>query len=223
MTQEQEPKSALDRAVESGIVPVVVIDGVADAERLGRALLDGGLPVAEVTLRTPGALAAVRRLAEEPRLVVGAGTVLDEAQFDAAAEAGATYVVSPGHAPGLFRAAARTGIPLLPGAVTAAEVMRVRDEGYRVVKFFPAEASGGAAAVAAFAGPFPDVRFVPTGGVGVANLRDYLRLSNVAAVGGSWMVPAALLGEPDGSAVLTTIIAEAVTAAAGARAERPPV
>lgn len=217
--QQQQTATALDRAIASGVVPVVVIDDVGDAERLGAALLAGGLPVAEVTLRTPGALAAVRRLAEEPRLVVGAGTVLDEAQYEAAVEAGATYVVSPGHGPALFRAAARTGVPLLPGAVTATEVMRVRDEGHLVVKFFPAEASGGAAAVAAFAGPFPDVRFVPTGGVGLANIGDYLRLRNVVAVGGSWMVPPALLADPERGQALRVLIAEAVAAAALARSQ----
>lgn len=217
MTQEQGIASGLERALESGVVPVVVISGEADAERLGAALVDGGLPVAEVTLRTPGALAAIRRLAEVPGLAVGAGTVLDEAQYDAAVDAGATYVVAPGSSPALFRAATRTGVPLLPGAVTASEVMRARDEGHRLLKFFPAEASGGAAAIAAFASPFADVRFVPTGGVGLGNLGDYLRLSNVAAVGGSWMVPPALLADPDGEGRLRVLISQAVGAAAAGR------
>jgi len=205
--------TGVDRALSIGVVPVVVIDGEADAERLGAALLAGGLPIAEVTLRTPGALAAIRRLAEEPGLAVGAGTVLDEAQYDDAVDAGATYVVSPGSTPGLFRAARRTGVPLLPGAVTATEIMRARDEGHDLLKFFPAESSGGAAAVRSFASPFAGVDFVPTGGIGLSNLRDYLRLGNVRAVGGSWMVPPKLLSDPRGAGQLQTLIAEAVAAA----------
>jgi len=201
---------ALDRALAAGIVPVVVIDGEADAERLGAALVEGGLPVAEVTLRTPGALAAIRRLAEEPALSVGAGTVLDEAQYEAAVAAGATYVVSPGSSTAVLRAAERTGVPLLPGAVTATEVIHARDAGYRLLKFFPAEASGGAAALGSFASPFSDVRFVPTGGVSPANVGDYLRLANVPAVGGSWMVPPALLADPDGEPRLRALIRDAV-------------
>lgn len=216
ITAAPQPTTGIDRALSVGIIPVVVINGEADAERLGAALLVGRLPVAEVTLRTPGALAAIKRLAEEPSLAVGAGTVLDEAQYDAAVEAGATYVVSPGSTPSLFRAAERTGVPLLPGAVTATEIMRARDEGYNLLKFFPAESSGGAAAVKSFASTFAGIDFVPTGGIGLGNLRDYLQLGNIRAVGGSWMVPPKLLADPQGATKLQALIADAVSASEAA-------
>lgn len=185
----------LDPVLARGIVPVIVIDDVRVAEVLGEVLVAQGLPVAEITLRTPGAVAVIERLSEHPALVVGAGTVLTAAQFDRVVVAGARYVVAPGSSRAVLDAAAGHDVPLLPGAVTATEVMTALDAGHDTLKFFPAETSGGVAALSAFASPFGGVRFVPTGGVGPVNVADYLALPNVPAVGGSWMVPGSLLAQ----------------------------
>ena len=174
------------------VVPVLVIEREADAVPLARALAAGGVRALEVTLRTPVALAAIRAIAAEvPEASVGAGTVLNARDLDAAAEAGARFIVSPGLTDGLARAAEASRLPFLPGVATAGEIMRGLDLGLTRFKFFPAETSGGAAAAAAFAGPFPQVRFCPTGGIGPANAADYLSLANVACVGGSWLAPKA--------------------------------
>lgn len=178
--------AALERA---RLVPVVVLDDAADAGPLADALVAGGLPVAEVTFRTPAAADAIRAMADRGDLLVGAGTVLTPAQVDQAVAAGAGYVVSPGLSRAVVERCAERGVLALPGAVTATEVQAALELGLTAVKFFPAGTSGGARAIAALAAPFAGVRFVPTGGIGPADLADYLGLDAVVAVGGSWMVP----------------------------------
>ncbi len=179
----------LDQLAAARLVPVVVLDDAAHARPLAGALVEGGLPVAEVTFRTAAAAAAIEQMAADGRVLVGAGTVLTPAQVDQAVDAGARYVVSPGLSREVVERCAERGVPALPGAVTATEVQAALAAGISTVKFFPAETSGGAAAIKALSAPFGDVRFVPTGGIGPKNLADYLSLSSVAAVGGSWMVP----------------------------------
>ncbi|WP_028044880.1 bifunctional 4-hydroxy-2-oxoglutarate aldolase/2-dehydro-3-deoxy-phosphogluconate aldolase [Cellulomonas sp. URHE0023] len=171
------------------LVPVVVIDDAADADGLGSALVSGGLPVAEVTFRTAAAEESIRVLAARGDVLVGAGTVLTVAQVDQAVAAGAVYVVSPGLSRAVVERCAEHGVLALPGAVTATEVQAALELGLTTVKFFPAGTSGGAPAIAALAAPFGGVSFVPTGGIGPANLHEYLAIPAVAAVGGSWMVP----------------------------------
>jgi 2-dehydro-3-deoxyphosphogluconate aldolase/(4S)-4-hydroxy-2-oxoglutarate aldolase len=172
------------------VIPVLVIDEEAHAVPLARALAAGGVRALEVTLRTPAALAAIREIAAAvPEATVGAGTVLNAKDLDAAVGAGARFIVSPGLTDGLAAAAVAARVPLLPGVATAGEIMRGLDLGLTRFKFFPAETSGGAAAVAAFGGPFPNIRFCPTGGIKLSNARDYLSLANVGCVGGSWLAP----------------------------------
>lgn len=180
------------------VIPVVTIADPAAAVPLARALLEGGLPVIEVTLRTPAALEALSRIAQElPDALPGAGTICDPEQYRQARTAGARFAVSPGLTPALFEAGRTGEVPLLPGVATASEIMAAREAGYRLLKFFPAEPAGGAAALKAFAGPFPDVRFCPTGGITLASAPGYLALSNVLCVGGSWMVPKAAIESGD--------------------------
>lgn len=179
------------------ILPVVVIDDAARAEPLGRALLAGGIRQAEVTFRTPAAVDALRILAAMPGLRTGAGTVLTAEQADAAIDAGASFVVSPGLADDVVAACVARSVPVVPGVVTPTEAMRARALGLRTVKFFPAEASGGPAAVAALASVFPDLRFVPTGGIDASRAAAYRELPSVEAVGGSWMVPRAAIAAGD--------------------------
>jgi Entner-Doudoroff aldolase len=171
------------------IVPVVVLHDAKDAEPLGRALIAGGLPVAEVTFRTAAAVESIRAMSAIEGLIVGAGTVLTPAQVEQAVEAGASFIVSPGLRRDVVLAAQAAGIPVLPGAVTPSEIMAAQELGLDTVKFFPANVYGGAAAIKALSAPFGSMRFVPTGGVSVSNLFDYLSLGCVPAVGGSWMVP----------------------------------
>ena len=172
------------------VIPVFVPDDVASAVQTARALLRGGLPVIEVTLRTPQALDAIAAIAEQvPDMVVGAGTVLTPDQLKAVQQAGARFAVSPGATDALYWAARETGLPLLPGVATASEIQRGLEHGLDTFKFFPAVPAGGTAMLAAFAGPFADVRFCPTGGITPATARDFLRQSNVLCVGGSWLTP----------------------------------
>lgn len=175
------------------VIPVLVIDDLAHAVPLARALIAGGLPVLEVTLRTPQALDAIRAMAEVPGGVVGAGTLLTPADVRAAKTAGAQFGVSPGATERLIAACEDEGLPLLPGAATATEVMALLERGFTVQKFFPAEASGGAPALKAIGAPIPQVSFCPTGGVSLANAADYLSLPNVLCAGGSWVAPKAAL------------------------------
>ncbi|MER7152576.1 bifunctional 4-hydroxy-2-oxoglutarate aldolase/2-dehydro-3-deoxy-phosphogluconate aldolase [Streptomyces lydicus] len=180
------------------VIPVVVLDDAADAVPLARALVAGGLPAIEVTLRTPAALDAIRVIAEEvPEAVVGAGTVLTPEHVDAAGAAGARFLVSPGWSPRLLRAMRVCGLPFLPGVSTASEVVTLLDEGVTELKFFPAEAAGGTAYLKSLAAPLPQARFCPTGGIGLASAPSYLALPNVACVGGTWMLPADALAAKD--------------------------
>ncbi|SEC73025.1 2-keto-3-deoxy-phosphogluconate aldolase [Nocardioides exalbidus] len=175
------------------IVPVVVLDDPAKADALGAALVQGGLPVAEATFRTPEAAAVLRRLAANDDLVVGAGTVLTDRQVDQAIEAGAKFVVSPGLSASVVRRCQEAGVPVIPGVATPSEIMLALDLGLDTVKFFPAEANGGLATIKALAAAFPQVRFMPTGGITVDTAPAYLAHPSVAAVGGSWMVAGDLL------------------------------
>ncbi len=193
------------------VIPVLALPAVETAVKVARALGAGGIRVLEVTLRTDAALDIIRELAAEPELTIGAGTVTTPEQLDQAARAGARFAVSPGATEHLLAAGRDAAIPLLPGVSTASELMTAVDTGYHCLKFFPAEASGGTAALKALAGPFPEVRFCPTGGVGAGNYRDYLALPNVVCVGGSWLVPPEALAAEDWSAI--TRLAREVTAA----------
>lgn len=176
------------------VIPVLKITNAADAVPLARALAKGGLPAIEITLRTPAALDAIRAAADAvPEAIVGAGTILDAGQFDAAERAGARFIVSPGLTAQLAQAASRSETPLLPGAATPSEIMAAAEAGYSLLKFFPAEQAGGAAWLKALASPFAGVRFCPTGGIGPQNAADYLSLGNVVCVGGSWIAPDALV------------------------------
>jgi 2-dehydro-3-deoxyphosphogluconate aldolase / (4S)-4-hydroxy-2-oxoglutarate aldolase len=208
--------STLDQLVRHRLVPVVVIDDASDAPALAEALVAGGLPVAEVTFRTAAAPDAIRALADRGDVLVGAGTVLTPAQVDAAVAAGADYVVSPGTSRAVVERCLEHGVTALPGAVTATEVQAALELGVTTVKFFPAGTAGGAPAIAALAAPFGDVRFVPTGGIGPANLAQFLALPSVAAVGGSWMVPRDLVGARD-TAALRSLVADAFALAESLR------
>ncbi|MBN8186631.1 MAG: bifunctional 4-hydroxy-2-oxoglutarate aldolase/2-dehydro-3-deoxy-phosphogluconate aldolase [Rhodobacteraceae bacterium] len=171
------------------VVPVLVIDDVAHAAPLAEALVRGGLPALEVTLRTPCALEAIAEMARVEGGVVGAGTLLTPEDVAAAVDAGAKFGVSPGATDRLLDACEEAGLPLLPGAATASEAMALLERGYTVQKFFPAEASGGAPALKAIGAPLPQISFCPTGGVSMKNVNDYLSLSNVLCCGGSWVAP----------------------------------
>jgi len=172
------------------IVPVITVSDVQDAIPLAQALVAGGLPVLEVTLRTPAGLPAIERIAAQVEgAIVGAGTVTTPGQLLAAREAGAQFIVSPGCTDALIDAAGWSGGAFLPGAATASEVLRLLEHEITLMKFFPAEASGGIAALKAFAAPFPGVRFCPTGGIGPELAPRYLALDNVSCIGGSWMAP----------------------------------
>lgn len=171
------------------VVPVVVVRDAARAAGLAEALVEGTLPVAEVTLRTPAALDAIATMAKHPQLLVGAGTVLTPQHVDAAVDAGARFLVSPGFSAATVARAAERNVPIVPGTVTPSEVMDALAAGLNLLKFFPAGNYGGPGTLKAFASVFGQIRFVPTGGVSEQNLGEYLSLPNVPAVGGSWMVP----------------------------------
>jgi 2-dehydro-3-deoxyphosphogluconate aldolase/(4S)-4-hydroxy-2-oxoglutarate aldolase len=171
------------------VLPVAVIDRAEQAVPLGMALARAGLPCVEVTLRTSAAVAALRELSRDPTLMLGAGTIVHADQVDEAVDAGASFIVSPGYSAAVVRRCAQIGVPVLPGVATATEIQVALDAGLDVLKFFPAEAMGGVRALAALAAPYASVRFVPTGGVTDANVRDYLAEPSVLCVGGSWMVP----------------------------------
>lgn len=178
----------------SPVMPVMVINQLDQAVPLAKALVEGGLKVLEITLRTPVALDAIRRIkAEVPGAIVGAGTIINTATLQQAIDAGAEFIVSPGVTDELIDAALQSGVPILPGVVTPSEVMKLLAKGITAMKFFPAEAAGGIPMLKSLGGPLPQVTFCPTGGVNPKNAIDYLSLSNVACVGGSWMAPADLV------------------------------
>jgi 2-dehydro-3-deoxyphosphogluconate aldolase/(4S)-4-hydroxy-2-oxoglutarate aldolase len=184
------------------VVPVIVLEDAGQAVELARTLCAAGLPVLEITLRTDAAAEAIRRIAAEvPEAVVGAGSVRSAAHLRQCVEAGARFAVSPGASPGLLDAADDAEVPLVPGAATASEVMRLLERGYILQKFFPAEGAGGTAMLKALGAPLPEARFFPTGGITEALAREYLALPNVDCVGGSWIAPPALLAAGDFEAI----------------------
>lgn len=191
------------------VLPVVTIREAAHGPPLARALLAGGVATIEVTLRTPAALEAIRAIAAEvPQMELGAGTILNPADAQAAAAAGARFLVSPGLTPTLLAAARGFPVPLVPGVATASEAMTAREAGFRFLKLFPAEAVGGRALLQSLSGPLADLRFCPTGGVSLASAPEYLALPNVVCVGGSWLAPEAALAAGDWGRI-TALAAEA--------------
>lgn len=172
------------------IIPVVVLNDVANASGLGDALVGGGLPVAEVTFRTDAAAGSIKVLADRGDIIVGAGTVRSVDQVNQAVDAGAKFLVSPGLRTDIVLRAQELGVPILPGAVTPSEILAAQELGLGTVKFFPANVYGGAAAIKALSAPFTDISFIPTGGVSAANLGEFLALPCIPAIGGTWMVPA---------------------------------
>jgi 2-dehydro-3-deoxyphosphogluconate aldolase / (4S)-4-hydroxy-2-oxoglutarate aldolase len=190
MTTKQEKLAALFE--QATIIPVLTIDRVEDAVPLARALVAGGIRVLEVTLRTPVAVQAAKAMiAGVPDAIVGIGTILNADDLARAEKLGAVFGISPGATPELLKAAAASELPFAPGITTASELMQARAHGFNLVKFFPAEPSGGIKTLRALAGPFPDARFCPTGGIGDGNAAAWLAEPNVIAVGGSWICPAA--------------------------------
>lgn len=197
MTPQQASTRAREICALAPIIPVLVVEGVEEARPLAEALVAGGLPALEVTLRTPAALDVIRAMAAVPGGVVGAGTLITPEDVRAAKQAGAQFGVSPGATDQLMEACESEGLPLLPGAATASEAMRLLERGYDMLKFFPAEASGGAPALKAIGAPLPQVSFCPTGGVSPGNAESYLSLPNVVCAGGSWVAPADLVRAGD--------------------------
>lgn len=208
MTPEHASELAARVCALAPVVPVLVIDDADRAEGLARALVAGGLPALEVTLRTPAALDAIRAMAGVEGGVVGAGTLLTDKDVEAAKAAGATFGVSPGFTDRLLDAAEANDLPMLCGTATPSDVMRLYERGYTVAKFFPAEVNGGVPALKGIGAPIPQVKFCPTGGISLANAASYLALPNVMCVGGSWVAPAAMVTSGDWAGI-TALAAEA--------------
>jgi 2-dehydro-3-deoxyphosphogluconate aldolase/(4S)-4-hydroxy-2-oxoglutarate aldolase len=204
------------------LLPVVVLDDAAAALPLGAAIRAGGLSSIEITLRTPTALAAIRALAHEGDLVVGAGTVLTTAQAEEAVEAGASFIVSPGVSAKVVTWCREAGIPVFPGVATPTDIQSALELEIDVVKFFPADVNGGVSAIKAFAAPFAGVKFVPTGGVSIQNLASYLEHPAVLAVGGSWMVARPAIASHDWNGIAASVAAAVKVATATATAGRTP-
>ncbi len=208
-------KISAEQVLSTGpVVPVIVVNQPEHAVPMAKALVAGGIRVLEVTLRTPVAMDALRAIIREvPEAIVGAGTVINTQQLKEVTDAGAQFVISPGLTESLLRAATEGPVPLIPGISTVSELMMGIDHGLREFKFFPAEANGGVRALSALAGPFPQVRFCPTGGISPANYRDYLALKSVLCIGGSWLVPDDALQQGDWARI-TQLARDAI---AGAR------
>ena len=197
-THPQARFTALQVMQDASVIPVIVLNDVAHAVPMARALVAGGIRMLEVTLRTPQALACMEAIAKAvPDAVVGAGTVRTAADAKAAANAGAKFAVSPGYTSAVGQACRDQGLSLLPGVATGSEIMMAQEDGYTDLKFFPAMQAGGTAMLKAWSGPFFDVHFCPTGGVTSQNATEFLSLPNVACVGGSWLVPADALAQGD--------------------------
>ncbi|WYD80584.1 MAG: bifunctional 4-hydroxy-2-oxoglutarate aldolase/2-dehydro-3-deoxy-phosphogluconate aldolase [Candidatus Electrothrix gigas] len=206
--------SALDVLTSGPVIPVIVVSNPDHAVPLAQALLAGGIKVLEITLRTTTALEAIQRIREKvPKVLVGAGTILSGQDLHAAAEAGASFAISPGLIPSLLAAAYQESIPLIPGVATASELMMAREANLTELKFFPAQAAGGVEILQSLYGPFPQIKFCATGGITLQNYREYLALKNVACVGGSWLVPSEKIAQEDWSAI-TGLAQEAVTGVA---------
>jgi 2-dehydro-3-deoxyphosphogluconate aldolase/(4S)-4-hydroxy-2-oxoglutarate aldolase len=202
--------TSLDVMRDAPVIPVIVLSDVAHAVPLARALLAGGIRMLEVTLRTPAALACIEAIAREvPEAVAGAGTVRSAADAKAAADAGARFAVSPGYSDAVGQACRDLALPLLPGVATGSEIMAAQEGGYTELKFFPAMQAGGLAMLKAWQGPFGDVKFCPTGGISTSNAAEFLALSNVVCVGGSWLTPADAMAQGDWARI-TQLAREAV-------------
>ncbi len=198
MALAAKPLDPLELAAHGPVIPVIVLERVENALPMARALFAGSVRVLEVTLRTPAALAAIAAIARSlPEVIVGAGTVRSDADARAALAAGARFAVSPGWSPRVAAACREIGLALLPGVASASEVMLASEAGHRFLKFFPASAAGGTAMLKAWASPFADVVFCPTGGITAATAGDYLALPNVKVVGGSWLTPPDALAAAD--------------------------
>ena len=196
--------TALDVMTDAPVIPVIVLNDVNDAVPMAQALVAGGIRMLEVTLRTPAALACIEAIARHvPDAVVGAGTIRTAADAKAAAAAGARFAVSPGFTNTMAQACADVKLPLLPGVATSSEVMMAREAGFQYMKFFPAVQAGGIPMLKAWQGPFFDVKFCPTGGVSPSNAAEFLALSNVVCVGGSWLVPADAVAQKEWSRITT--------------------
>lgn len=216
ITAKEASIRAREIAAMAPIIPVLVVEDASRAADLAAALVAGGLPALEVTLRTPAALEAIRAMAKVPGGIVGAGTLITKEDVIAAKEAGATFGVSPGATDALLDAAEEAGLPMLAGAATASEAMALLARGYDFMKFFPAETSGGAPALKALSGPLPQIGFCPTGGVSLANAGSYLSLPNVLCAGGSWVAPAAKVAAGDWAGI-RTLAREAAALPRGAK------
>ena len=187
-------KTIVEQFYQYGVVPVVVLEDAKDAVRLAKALMDGGLPCAEVTFRTEAAEDAIRLMSKEyPDMLVGAGTVLTIDQVDRAVAAGARFIVSPGFDPEIVDYCLEKNVPVFPGCITPSEVAQAAKRGIEVVKFFPAEQAGGVAMIRSLAAPYTGMKFMPTGGISAKNLRDYLECDKILCCGGSWMVKSDLI------------------------------
>ena len=199
MSNERNWKiSPLEILTTGPVVPVMVIKNIEDAVPMARALLEGGVRVLEITLRTPVAIEAIEKISKEvPGAIVGAGTVTSEKDLEAVVGAGGVFAISPGLTPTLLNAANRGTIALIPGISTASELMLGMEMGYREFKFFPAEAAGGVKMLKSIGGPFPQITFCPTGGISTDNYKNYLALKNVSCVGGSWLVPSEAVHQKD--------------------------
>ena len=205
-----ERLSAIGVMRDAPVIPVIVLNDVCAAVPLARALLAGGIRMLEVTLRTPVALACIEAIARDvPQAVVGAGTVRSAADAQAAAMAGARFIVSPGYIRSVGKACHDAELPLLPGVASASEIMAAQEDGYNELKFFPAAQAGGIAMLRALGGPFNDVHFCPTGGISMANAHEFLALPNVLCVGGSWLTPPEAVARADWSRI-TRLAAQAV-------------
>ena len=195
----------------TSVMPVMVIDRIDDAVPLAQALVEGGIRVLEITLRTEAGLEAVKRIRQEvPGAIVGVGTISSPQLLEASIEAGAAFGVSPGTPPTLLKAIVASGLPFFPGVATMTEVMQVMEAGLTVMKFFPAVAAGGVKMLESFAGPFPQVEFCPTGGINAANAPEFFKLKNVVCVGGSWLTPKNLIANGDWAGI-TRLAQEATT------------
>ena len=213
MTPQDASRATYEICRRAPIVPVLVVHDPAHARPLAEALVRGGLPALEVTLRTKAALEVIAEMAQVPGGIVGAGTLLTPADVAAAKAAGARFGVSPGATDRLLDACEDHDLPTLPGAATATEAMRLLERGYDMLKFFPAEASGGAPALKAIGAPLPAIRFCPTGGINPKNATDYLALKNVVCAGGSWVAPDAMVKSGDWDGI--TALARAASALTG--------
>lgn len=198
----QKTERLLPILLGQSVIPVLVIENLGDAVPVARALVEGGLKAIEITLRTPAALDAIHAISEDvPDAIVGAGTILNGNHFEAAENAGAKFIVSPGLTGELIDVADESDIPLLPGAITPSELMGALEEGYRCLKFFPAMAAGGIDFVKSLASPFADIKFCPTGGISQNNAAEWLKLPNVICIGGSWVAPKKLVDGKDFAAI----------------------